>query len=60
MLVAVIMLVAVVLVAMVFMSVVLVFMGSPQRVKNPHQRAELAEMLAALLPSPDDSQTMFK
>ncbi|XP_076443993.1 ubiquitin conjugation factor E4 A-like [Babylonia areolata] len=42
------------------LSLVLVFMGSPQRIKNPHLRAELAEMLAALLPSRDDTRAMFK
>ncbi|KAL8579420.1 hypothetical protein ACOMHN_026785 [Nucella lapillus] len=42
------------------MTLVLVFMGSPQCIKNPHLRAELAEMLSVLLPSKDDSRGMFK
>ncbi|CAL1542242.1 unnamed protein product [Lymnaea stagnalis] len=32
------------------LSFVLVFMSSPKRMKNPHLRAELAEMLASLMP----------
>ncbi|XP_035829834.1 ubiquitin conjugation factor E4 A isoform X2 [Aplysia californica] len=32
------------------MTLVLVFMSSPRRMKNPHLRAELAEMLASLMP----------
>lgn len=42
-----------------FMTLVLVFMGSPQRLKNPHLRAELADMLAALIPPRDDSRGIF-
>uniref|UniRef100_A0A0B7A894 Ubiquitin conjugation factor E4 A n=1 Tax=Arion vulgaris TaxID=1028688 RepID=A0A0B7A894_9EUPU len=37
------------------LSFVLVFMSSPKRMKNPHLRAELAEMLASLMPiQPND------
>ena len=39
------------------MTLILVFMGSPERMKNPHLRAELAETLAALMPqNPDQIQ----
>ena len=41
------------------MSLVLVFMGSPQRLSNPHLRAELAEMLAALIPRTDRPSSLF-
>ncbi|XP_076074488.1 ubiquitin conjugation factor E4 A-like isoform X2 [Mytilus galloprovincialis] len=34
-----------------FMTLILVYMGNPDRMKNPHLRAELAETLAMLLPS---------
>ncbi|XP_071033652.1 ubiquitin conjugation factor E4 A [Parasteatoda tepidariorum] len=34
-----------------FMTMILIFMGSPERVKNPHLRAHLAEMLESLMPS---------
>ena len=37
-----------------FMTLILVFMGSPDRMKNPHLRAELAETLAALMPQNPD------
>lgn len=37
------------------MSLILVFMGSPERMKNPHLRANLAEMLEALMPPKDAS-----
>ncbi|XP_071105758.1 ubiquitin conjugation factor E4 A-like [Haliotis cracherodii] len=37
------------------MTLILVFMGSPERMKNPHLRAELAETLAALMPDKDNS-----
>ncbi|XP_053392708.1 ubiquitin conjugation factor E4 A-like isoform X2 [Mercenaria mercenaria] len=37
-----------------FMTLILVFMGSPERMKNPHLRAELAETLAALMPQNSD------
>jgi len=37
------------------MTLILVFMGSPERMKNPHLRAELAETLAALMPFNPDS-----
>ena len=36
------------------MTLILVFMGSPDRMKNPHLRAELAETLAALMPDNPD------
>ncbi|CAG0913717.1 unnamed protein product [Notodromas monacha] len=36
------------------LTFVLVFMGSPKRMKNPHFRAKLAECLEALLPINDD------
>ena len=39
-----------------FMTLIMVFMGSPERMKNPHLRAELAETLAALLPQNPDSR----
>ena len=40
-----------------FMTLILVFMGSHDRMKNPHLRAELAETLAALMPqNPDQIQ----
>lgn len=38
------------------MTLILVFMGSPQRVNNPHLRAKLAEMLEALMASKDGEQ----
>ena len=41
------------------MTLILVFMGSPQRIKNPHLRAELADMLAALIPSHKESSGSF-
>ena len=34
-----------------FMTLILVYMGNPDRMKNPHLRAELAETLAMLLPN---------
>ncbi|KAK3090701.1 hypothetical protein FSP39_013864, partial [Pinctada imbricata] len=37
------------------MTLILVYMGSPQRMKNPHLRAELAETLASLLPNQGES-----
>ncbi|XP_056018090.1 ubiquitin conjugation factor E4 A-like isoform X2 [Ostrea edulis] len=37
------------------MTLILVYMGSPERMKNPHLRAELAETLAALLPAESGS-----
>lgn len=36
------------------MTLVLVFMGSPQRMNNPHLRARLAEMLEVLMTSTED------
>ena len=39
------------------MTFVLVFMGSPERMKNPHLRARMAEALEALMPPKDQSQT---
>jgi len=36
------------------MTLILVFMGSRERMKNPHLRAELAETLAALMPQNPD------
>jgi ubiquitin conjugation factor E4 A len=41
------------------MTLVLVFMGSPQRIKNPHLRAEMADMLSALIPPKNDSRGLF-
>lgn len=32
------------------MTMILIYMGSPKRMKNPHLRARLAEALEALLP----------
>ena len=40
-----------------FMTFVLVFMGSPERMKNPHLRARMAEALEALMPPKEQSQT---
>lgn len=34
-----------------FMVMIILFMGSPQRMRNPHLRAKMAEMLEALLPT---------
>lgn len=39
------------------MSLVLVFMGNPERMKNPHLRASLAEMLEAIMPPKDTDGT---
>ncbi|GLH02118.1 Ubiquitin conjugation factor E4 A [Gryllus bimaculatus] len=38
---------------------VLVFMGSPQRMKNPHLRARMAECLESLLPHHNEEQPML-
>ncbi|XP_050393644.1 ubiquitin conjugation factor E4 A [Patella vulgata] len=38
-----------------FMTLILVFMGNPERMNNPHLRAELAETLSSLMP-PDPNQ----
>ncbi|XP_052772600.1 ubiquitin conjugation factor E4 A-like isoform X2 [Mya arenaria] len=40
------------------MTLILVYMGSPDRMKNPHLRAELAETLAALMPFNPDSNNV--
>lgn len=37
-----------------FMTLILIFMGSAERIRNPHLRAKLAEMLEALMPHEDD------
>ncbi|XP_063221072.1 ubiquitin conjugation factor E4 A [Bacillus rossius redtenbacheri] len=37
-------------------TLALVFMGSPQRARNPHLRARLAECLESLLPREDDQR----
>ncbi|XP_046576120.1 LOW QUALITY PROTEIN: ubiquitin conjugation factor E4 A-like [Haliotis rubra] len=39
------------------MTLILVFMGSPERMKNPHLRAELADTLAALMPDKDSGRS---
>ncbi|CAN7979779.1 unnamed protein product [Ixodes pacificus] len=36
------------------MTLILLFMGSPQRMNNPHLRARMAEMLEVLITSADD------
>jgi ubiquitin conjugation factor E4 A len=33
------------------MTMIIIFMGSPERMKNPHLRARLAEMLESLMPT---------
>ncbi|KAL4240196.1 Ubiquitin conjugation factor E4 A [Mactra antiquata] len=43
-----------------FMTLILVYMGSPDRMKNPHLRAELAETLAALMPRNPDSMNISR
>ena len=35
------------------MTYIMVFMGSPERMRNPHLRAKMAEALEALLPPQD-------
>ncbi|XP_061168185.1 ubiquitin conjugation factor E4 A-like [Saccostrea echinata] len=40
-----------------FMTLILVYMGSPERMRNPHLRAELAETLASLLPAESGSSS---
>lgn len=40
-----------------FMTLILVYMGSLERMRNPHLRAELAETLAALLPAESGSSS---
>lgn len=42
------------------MTLVLVFMGSPKRMKNPHLRAQLAEMLASLMPLQEEERNPDK
>lgn len=46
------------------MSLIIIFMGSPERLKNPHLRAKLAEMLESLMPSsqqnPYQSPLLFR
>uniref|UniRef100_T1JL90 Ubiquitin conjugation factor E4 A n=1 Tax=Strigamia maritima TaxID=126957 RepID=T1JL90_STRMM len=39
------------------MTLILVFMGNADRIRNPHLRAKLAEMLEALMPHQDDGRT---
>lgn len=38
-----------------FMTMILVFMGSPERIKNPHLRAKLAQALDSLMPHPEEN-----
>ena len=38
---------------------VLVFMGSPERMRNPHLRARLAECLESLLPHNNEEQSVL-
>ncbi|CAH1794964.1 unnamed protein product [Owenia fusiformis] len=40
------------------MTLILVFMGSPERMKNPHLRAKMAEALEALLPPKEREYSM--
>lgn len=42
-----------------FMTLILVFMGNPDRMKNPHLRAELAETLAMLLPQDQEQKRVL-
>jgi len=39
------------------MDLILVFMGSKSRLKNPHLRAKLAEVLYEMMPNDDNSST---
>ncbi|ELU16797.1 hypothetical protein CAPTEDRAFT_225184 [Capitella teleta] len=41
------------------MTFILVYMGSPERMNNPHLRARMAEALDALIPPSDISSTMM-
>lgn len=41
------------------MTLILMLMGSPERVKNPHLRAHLAEMLESLMPEEEPTNTMI-
>lgn len=36
------------------MTMILVFMGSPERMRNPHLRAKLAEAMDSLMPHPEE------
>ena len=40
------------------MTFILVFMGSPERMRNPHLRARMSEALEALMP-PTDNRTLL-
>ena len=41
------------------LSFILIYMGSPERMKNPHVRARLAEALESLLPHHNDEPSGF-
>lgn len=41
----------------VILNFTLIFMGSKERIRNPHVRAKLAEVLEALLPQHKDEPT---
>lgn len=41
------------------MTMILVFMGSPARMNNPHMRARLAEALESLVPHPEEEQAFI-
>jgi ubiquitin conjugation factor E4 A len=41
------------------LSFILIYMGSPERMKNPHVRARLAEALEALLPHHNGEPSNF-
>ena len=36
------------------MTFILVFMGSPQRMRNPHLRARMTELLVVMIPKKDE------
>ncbi|ESO87173.1 hypothetical protein LOTGIDRAFT_210561 [Lottia gigantea] len=40
-----------------FMTLILVFMGNPERMNNPHLRAELADTLSSLMPPDPNSKS---
>lgn len=42
-----------------FMTLILMLMGSPERVKNPHLRAHLAEMLESLMPEEERNSSLI-
>ncbi|GAB1609186.1 ubiquitin conjugation factor E4 A-like isoform X1 [Argonauta hians] len=42
------------------MTVMLVFMGSPERMSNPHLRASLAQSLAALIPTEKENKIFYE